>query len=302
MGMFDYQPDKQDINVPLFERLGQQSDASQMAFAREHVDPFLEKNLGYVSPEGKLRKIASNTDLSNSDDVQNTWKLLSAKNPKAGMAWLKSVKPIIELNIQKQNAESAARTAANKANPINAEEQKVYKNVQDLYSQTFCKGGMIGKECAVPISNARLQAKYTTEVDGKRVTTLPTPEEFAAEFGQNAYDIYRRRTGQGTPTRQANPDAVAPSLPDGAPESVAVKFNLSEEEEAAWGKNIREAQLLGKSDAVIKNVINKLRKAAPIPTVELQDISSEESSVGVPFSAPQNADQVVYDKFGGLNL
>ena len=58
--------------------------------------------MGYVSPENKLRKIAAGTDLSDGKAVEKTYNALLLKNPKAAVAWLKSVTPMLKENIRQQ--------------------------------------------------------------------------------------------------------------------------------------------------------------------------------------------------------
>jgi len=321
MGMFDYQTDKQDIAVPLFERLGQRADVAQEGFATEHLDPFIERTTGYVSPENKLRKIASDTDLSDGKAVQATFNTLLSKNPKAAQAWLTSIKPVIQMHMDKQGADTQAisakaslMNALKKADPNAAEEQKIHKNIQDIYSRTFCKGGIIGSECQVPISNDRLQKKYTKTIvnsDGssRTVVELPTPEEFALEFGINAQNIYKKRTGQAvqptviTPPEDTEATTPAPVTQQQDTTPINIAFGLTSEETLKWGPMIQEAKDAGVSDKAILAKLNDLR-AANVATQEYvvprNDINIQ--PYAEPFQAPQNEEQLMFDKFGGLPL
>ena len=64
--------------------------------------PAVEKATGYISPEREMRRVASETDLSDSDAVQKTFNFLMSKNPQAAASWLKSVKPTIDYHIAQQ--------------------------------------------------------------------------------------------------------------------------------------------------------------------------------------------------------
>lgn len=96
MGMFD-QEIPQEL-TPLQE--------IQMAGGRlaERTAPFLKESVGYESPEREMRRVASETDLSNSDSVEKTFNFLMSKNPQAAASWLKSVKPIVDQHIKAQKS------------------------------------------------------------------------------------------------------------------------------------------------------------------------------------------------------
>ena len=101
MGMFD-----QEIPQELTPLQEIQMAAGRMA---ERTAPFLKESIGYESPEREMRRVASETDLSNSDAVQKTFNFLMSKNPTAAANWLKSVKPTIDYHIAQQSAK--AKTA-----------------------------------------------------------------------------------------------------------------------------------------------------------------------------------------------
>jgi len=100
MGMFD-QEVPQEL-TPLQE--------IQMAAGRlaERTAPFLKESIGYESPEREMRRVASETDLSNSDAVQKTFNFLMSKNPQAAASWLKSVKPVIDQHIAAQSRKTTS--------------------------------------------------------------------------------------------------------------------------------------------------------------------------------------------------
>lgn len=140
------------------------------------------------------------------------------------------------------------------------DDQKIYKNISGLYAQTFCKGGIIGSECQVPIGNSRLQKKYTKTVidaegNSRTIVELPTPEEFASEFGGNTSRIFRERTGQEEAT---NVVAVTDSISD---EEISTAYNLTADETTKWSSLIKEAKEAGVSDKAILAKLADLRKA-----------------------------------------
>lgn len=94
MGMFD-----QEIPQELTPLQEIQMAAGRMA---ERTAPFLKESIGYESPEREMRRVASETDLSNSDSVEKTFNFLMSKNPKAAASWLKSVKPTLDYHIAQQ--------------------------------------------------------------------------------------------------------------------------------------------------------------------------------------------------------
>ena len=100
MGMFD-QEVPQEL-TPLQE--------IQMAAGRlaERTAPFLKESVGYESPEREMRRVASETDLSNSDSVEKTFNFLMSKNPQAAASWLKSVKPVIDQHIAAQSRKTTS--------------------------------------------------------------------------------------------------------------------------------------------------------------------------------------------------
>ncbi len=81
----------------------------------EQTAPMLREKFGYESPEREMRRIASETDLSNVDSVQETFNTLMSKNPQAAIAWRKSVMPIVKSNIEQQKLTASAKGTPTKA-------------------------------------------------------------------------------------------------------------------------------------------------------------------------------------------
>jgi hypothetical protein len=143
------------------------------------------------------------------------------------------------------------------------DDQKIYKNISGLYAQTFCKGGIIGSECQVPINNERLQKKYTKEIidasgNSRVVVELPSPEEFASEFGSNTERIFRERTGQEEQEDTAEAVNVSSATSD---EDIATAYSLTSDETSNWSETIRILKANGVSDKAILAKIEDLRKA-----------------------------------------
>lgn len=100
MGMFD-----QEVPQTLtpIQQLQMSSKRLGDVFA-----PAVEKATGYESPEREMRRVASETDLSNSDSVEKTFNFLMSKNPQAAASWLKSVKPVIDQHIAAQSRKTTS--------------------------------------------------------------------------------------------------------------------------------------------------------------------------------------------------
>ncbi len=141
------------------------------------------------------------------------------------------------------------------------DDQKIYKNISGLYAQTFCKGGIIGSECQVPINNERLQKKYTKTIvdnggNARVVVELPSPEEFASEFGSNTERIFRERTGQEEVTN------VLSEVTTMSDEDISTAYSLTADETTKWSSLIKDAKEAGVSDRAILAKIEDLRKSS----------------------------------------
>jgi len=316
MGMFDISGTG-SRQKPMYAKdlyaAGQNMFADQMA-------PGIKRMTGYESPKRKAMAIAEGADTTNIDSINDTHSQLQQVNADMASAWLKDAMKIHTAKTTDISAQASLMNALKKASPNDADNQKIYKNVQDIYSRTFCKGGIIGSECQVPLSNDRLQAKYKktiVDADGNSrvVVELPTPEQFSAEFGQNAHNIFKQRTGQQAqqiPQRPQEDGTPAPTPQATQTTSVAESFGLTPEEEQKWGSFITAAQQTGVSDKAILVKLNDLRKASPAAAAVTQPMSQEyvvprnnpqiQPTYAEPFAAPQNEEQLLYDKFGGLNL
>ena len=92
----------------------------------EQTAPMLREKFGYESPEREMRRIASETDLSNVDSVQETFNTLMAKNPQAAIAWRKSVMPIVTSNLEQQKlaavGEKTSKDPAKQAQKVNLQD------------------------------------------------------------------------------------------------------------------------------------------------------------------------------------
>lgn len=251
MGLFDgNQPVQENLQEPAFMRHRRELQKRAGGFADQAISPMLEKQFGYVSPMNQMKRIASQADLTNMTSVQNTFNQLMQLDPKSAAAWIKSVQPIVEQTSRLVQLKLLQQVRHLKMT------KKIYKNVHDIYSRTFCKGGMIGKDCQVPIGNKYLQNKYAIKDNEGNIidTRLPTPEEFAAEFGANTLRIFKERTGQQ--------QQQAPKPANGAKtEDMADAFNLNPEEKAKWGAMINQAKEQGVTDDKILEKLRELRKA-----------------------------------------
>lgn len=69
----------------------------------ETTAPWLKDTFGYESTERKMKRIASETDLSDGKAVQDTFNQLMSINPESAKEWLLSIKPIITENAQGSN-------------------------------------------------------------------------------------------------------------------------------------------------------------------------------------------------------
>lgn len=115
MGMFDRATPKIDLATPEHIQRQQRLMGSAEEMADTVVAPWLKDATGYESESNQLKRIASETDLSNGKAVQNTYNTILAKNPQAAQAWLTSVKPVITANIEQQKLASSAKGTPAKA-------------------------------------------------------------------------------------------------------------------------------------------------------------------------------------------
>ena len=115
MGMFDRATPKIDLATPEHIQRQQRLMGSAEEMADTVVAPWLKDATGYESESNQLKRIASETDLSNSKAVQNTYNTILAKNPQAANSWLKSVKPVIDQHIATQKASAGSPVKAKEA-------------------------------------------------------------------------------------------------------------------------------------------------------------------------------------------
>ena len=130
MGMFD-----QEVPQTLtpIQQLQMSSKRLGNVFA-----PAVEKATGYISPEREMRRVAAETDLSDSDAVQKTFNFLMSKNPQAAASWLKSVKPTIDYHIAQQK--KPTMTDFDKKLALYNRDPKRFKELQE--AGVFGKGGI----------------------------------------------------------------------------------------------------------------------------------------------------------------
>jgi len=94
MGMFDSKPSENLTPLQELQQIG-----SSLA---ETTAPWLRKEIGYESPKREMRRVASETDLSDIESIQKTFNFLMKKNPEAAVAWRKSVMPFVKAKLEEQ--------------------------------------------------------------------------------------------------------------------------------------------------------------------------------------------------------
>jgi hypothetical protein len=126
MGMFDRPAPAKEL-TPF-----QQVSAAGELTADTIVAPWLKNATGYESESNQLKRIASDTDLSNGKAVQDTYNTLLAKNPQAANSWLKSVKPIIDQHMATQKAsDTGTATNFDKKMAIYAQNPEMFKKLKE---------------------------------------------------------------------------------------------------------------------------------------------------------------------------
>ena len=95
MGMFDTPTPQIDMSKPLHIRSKEQLLGSVDELA-DATAPWVKENLGYESPERKMKSIASNADLTDGNSVQEAFKSIQAINPELAIKWLNSIRPVIQ--------------------------------------------------------------------------------------------------------------------------------------------------------------------------------------------------------------
>ena len=104
-GMFQTGPSLETITaeaqVPEFLKYRQMAARGAQELG-DATAPWIKENLGYESPQRKMKAIAANTDLSDGKAVQKTFNALMQMNPRSAQQWLQSVKPVINQHIEQQ--------------------------------------------------------------------------------------------------------------------------------------------------------------------------------------------------------
>lgn len=98
----------EEAAIPQFLKYRNMAERGSHQLA-EATAPWIKKNLGYQSPERKMRAIAAKTDLSKGKEVQKTFNTLMKISPKAAQNWMKTIKPVIDQHIAKQKAAQSSR-------------------------------------------------------------------------------------------------------------------------------------------------------------------------------------------------
>jgi hypothetical protein len=104
-GMFQTGPSLDTITaeaqVPEFLKYRQMAARGAQELG-DATAPWIKENLGYESPQRKMKAIAANTDLSDGKAVQKTFNALMQMNPRSAQQWLQSVMPVINQHIEQQ--------------------------------------------------------------------------------------------------------------------------------------------------------------------------------------------------------
>jgi hypothetical protein len=121
MGMFDTPTPQIDMSKPLHIRSKEQLLGSVDELA-DATAPWVKENLGYESPERKMKSIASKADLADGNSVQEAFTAIQAINPDIAIKWLNSIKPAIKQQMDRKKYEGIMAIQAKFPNPQTAEE------------------------------------------------------------------------------------------------------------------------------------------------------------------------------------
>ena len=178
--------------VPEFMRLGAQRDKAIDELRKATLNPFLEKQFGYVDPQTKIRRAMADTDFSNADSIQNTFNNLMKENPNRAAEWLKAAEPLIKSYDERAKAAGKSGLTTDQAYK---QRRDKFDRIVKQYESKFCRGSMVGKTCEVP---RNLRKKYGQVDEKGNVITgsvkLPSVKEFfkseAGALGPSLYDEF----------------------------------------------------------------------------------------------------------------
>lgn len=156
------------------------------------LKPQLEKATGYVSRPDQMKRMAAATDLSDGNAVRKTFNELLKYNPKTAAAWLKSIEPILNQNLEQDKLAAAVEKEKIKSQgdlgEVRDADVKAYDRIEKDYHRVFACGQKesFGAGCRVQdeaptslLKKLKEKEYYDAETD---TYTVPTLEQYFKEF------------------------------------------------------------------------------------------------------------------------
>jgi len=171
------------------------SPAQLMANASRDLFTGLFNAADVATPEQQVMGIMKDVDPSNLESVRNGFNKIMMISPEAAAEYRTQMMPFVTAEqdrIKNEAAQTKAKadllSAQKKADPMRAQEQKIYENIRKEYSTIFCGGAdmFTAGSCQFDPNNPAHVATGFKE--------LPRPEDYFAKKGVLAKQIYDKQT------------------------------------------------------------------------------------------------------------
>jgi len=196
--------------------------------------------MGRQSEEQAVMNVMKDVNPTDLSSVKEGFMKIMTISPAAADEYRKQMMPFVTSQQEQIGKEASLLKALGQGKP---ESKEIYDRVLKEYKTTFCQGGLIGKECAIPSTRPELGAKYGGQV--------PTLEEFFASKGKNKYAVYQEMAGNTDPvTGEFTSQPAKSNMTD---DEIATKFDIPKDNKELLklvrqdvDNNVPEANIIAK--------------------------------------------------------
>jgi len=227
--------------------------------------------MGRQSEEQAVMNVMKDVNPTDLSSVKEGFMKIMTISPAAADEYRKQMMPFVTSQQEQIGKEASLLKALGQGKP---ESKEIYDRVLKEYKTTFCQGGLIGKECAIPSTRPDLGAKYGGQV--------PTLEEFFASKGQNKYAVYQEMAGNTDPvTGEFTSQPEKSKMTD---EDIATKFDIPKDNKELLklvrqdvDNNVPEANIISKLSEMNKTIsgVNSTKEDKPFVDEYINEPSSE---------------------------